>query len=349
MLTLLGDLQVPLLAAMLLGGCLGKAIKSLRTRSMAAGLGPTALFPLRLRAPAAIAMCVTELGLGIGLIVTCSEFGRGDPALLIRIGIGLLFLVATLALIELRSVRPDVGCGCFGEFSQTPVTGRAIARSALLCISALSIAKHRPITLPIPTSHLAVVLPLFAAELVVIALLSPEVQDLLVRIGYSAPCELRVVSPEHSLTALHRSAQWRKHAALITDQRPSDIWRELCWRYITYPSQFEGKDAELVFAIRLETRRPAVLSALVDAATGQVLPWPAGAAKPARVRIRVRARRPSIARPTAVVRADLRADPVARVEAASLPGVRSAGRSGARSGLRPGARHSNSHRRFPPA
>lgn len=332
MLTLFGDLQIPLLAAMLLSGCFTKATKVVKARSVFAGLGPTALFPLRLRTPAAIAMCATEFALGTGLIATCGEFGRGTPATLFRLGGGLLFLVAALALIELRSMRPDVGCGCFGEFSQTPVTGRTIIRSVLLGACSASSIKLRPIRPPVPTGHLPVVLLLFAAELAIFALLSPEVRDLLVRIGYSAPCELRVVSPEQSLAALHRSAQWRKHSKLVAVNQPSDIWRELCWRYITYPSQHAGKEAELVFAVRLESRRPVILSALVDTATGAIVPWPAGATRPARwhaiSRTRI-ARRPmarrSMARRSIARR---RPDPVIRAEAASLPGTTGARRAG---------------------
>jgi hypothetical protein len=282
MLILLGDVQIPLLAALLIGGCLTKAVKVVRTRTVAAGLGPTALFPLKLRAPVAVFMCVIELCLGIGLIATSTGFGGNAPAGLIRLGAGLLFLVATFALIELRSVQPDVGCGCFGEFSQTPVTGRTIARSALLAVAALATMKVGPITVPRWPAQDVVLLLMLVAELVVIGFLSPEIRHVLVRIGYSAPCEQRVVNPEQSLSALHRSAQWRKHSALIAGADPSDIWRELCWRYIAFPSKHAGKDAQLVFAVRLEHRRPVVLSTLVDTASGTVLPWPTGASRRAR-------------------------------------------------------------------
>lgn len=313
MLTLLGDVQIPLLAALLLGGCLAKAIKVARARTVAAGLGPTALFPLKLRAPVSVVMCAIEFCLGVGLVATSSTFGGDTPAGLIRLGTGLLFLVATFALIELRSVRPDVGCGCFGEFSQTPVTGRTIARSALLAVAAIATMKLGPITLPRWPGQGVALLLMLIAELVLLGFLSPEIRDVLVRIGYSAPCELRVVNPEQSLAALHRSAQWRKHSALIASRQPTDIWRELCWRYIAFTSKHAGKDAHLVFAVRLEHRRPVVLSALVDTASGAVLPWPPGASRPARIRLK---------RGTARVRPAHRADPVPHAEAAGMPSVR---------------------------
>lgn len=312
MLARLGDAQIPLLAALLLGGCLTKLIKAVRTRTVAVALGPTVLFPLRLRTPVAVFVCVAEFCLGIGLLVTSSGFGEGTQAGLIRLSTGLLLLVATFALIELRSVRPDVGCGCFGEFSQTPVTGRTIARSGLLAVAAIATIKLGPISPPRwPGQGMALIL-LLVTELVVLGWLSPEIRDFLVRIGYSAPCELRVVHPEQSLTALQRSAQWRKHSALVAGQEPSDIWRELCWRYIAFPSNHADKDAELVFAVRLDHRRPVVLSALVDTTSGAVLPWPAVSSRPTRAGLRGAFRM----RPTEHV------EPVMpRTETPGLPGV----------------------------
>lgn len=313
MLTLLGDVQIPLLAVLLLGGCVAKAVKVAQTRTVAAGLGPTALFPLKLRAPAAIFMCAIECCLGIGLIVTSSRFGEGTPAGLIRLATGLLFLVAMFALIELRSVRPDVGCGCFGELSQTPVTGRTIARSALLAAAALATMRLPAITPPRWPGQGVALLLMLAAELVVLGFISPEIRDVLVRIGYSAPCEVRVVHPEQSLAALHRSAQWRRHSVLIASDEPTDVWRELCWRYIAFPSSYAGRDADLVFAVRLEHHRPVVLSVLVDTASGAVLPWPAATSRPARVRLR---------RSAAPARSAPRTDPVPQAEAAGMPSVR---------------------------
>jgi hypothetical protein len=292
MLTLLREVQIPLLAALLLGACASKFVRVLQAKSMAAGLGPTALFPLKLRKPAAIAMCATEFGCGIGLIVTASKYGNGTPATLVRLATCLLFLVATAALIELRSVRPDIGCGCFGEFSTAPVTWRTIARSALLAVAALVTVRLRPPPVRTLRDSAGTLVLTLVVELAIFALLSPEIREIMVRIGYSAPCELRVVSTEQTLAVLKRSAQWRKHFDLIANRDPTDVWRELCWRYVAYPSRAAGKDAELVFAVRLDHhRKPVVLSALVDTATGAVLPWPAGSAKHARARHRARAER----------------------------------------------------------
>ena len=281
MLTDLGDIQIPLLAAMLLGGCAAKVARAIRRRSVGAGLGPTALFPLKLRPLAAGTLCAVELAIGTGLIVTAGSFGAGAAAHLIRLSACLLFVVATCALIELRSIRPDIGCGCFGEFSTSPITARTLTRSILLAAAALGTVWVQPmVRLPQTASAATPTLVMLLAELGLFGLLSPEVRDVLVRIGYSAPCELRLLSQEQTIATLHRSTQWRRHHALIADDQPADVWRELCWRYVAYRSRYNGREAELVFAVYLQNRRPAVLSVLVDAATGAVMPWPVSSGRP---------------------------------------------------------------------
>jgi methylamine utilization protein MauE len=277
MLTALGVAQIPLLAAMLVGGCSAKFARAVRRRSIGAGLGPTALFPLKLRPWAAGTLCAVELGLGIGLIVTAST--AGTPAKLVRIGTCLLFVVATCALIELRSIRPDIGCGCFGEFSSTPITARTLIRSILLAAAALGTIDLGPIQPPRSSGNVALALIFLLAELAIFGLLSPEVRDVLVRIGYSQPCELRVQSPDQTLATLQRTNQWRRNAALIANDQPLDVWREVCWRYLAFSSRHNGREAEMVFAVYLRTRRPIVLSALVDAATGVAIPSPVSSAR----------------------------------------------------------------------
>jgi hypothetical protein len=312
------EVQVPLLASLLLGGCAAKLVHVVRVRSIDVALGPTALFPVHLRRPAAVAMCGCELLLGVGLILTAGTIGRGAPTNAVRLGVALLFLVATCALIELRGARPDVGCGCFGDFSTAPVSGRTLARSALLAVAALSTVGLGPLQPPRP--GVAAILPLavFAAELALVAALSPEVGEGLVRLGYSAPCELRIVPPERTLAALRRSSQWRRHSGLITSGEPADLWRELCWRYVVYPGELHGRPVELVFAVFLRQHRPAIQAALVDSVTGDVLPWPPGSARPARERVGARRPLRPVRAPAAVLSAPT--DPGLGIPA--MPGAR---------------------------
>jgi hypothetical protein len=300
------EVQIPLLAAMLLGACLAKLGRVLRARSVDVALGPTALFPLRLQRPVAVAMCAAELTLGIALIVTAGRFGTGAAATAVRGVTAVLFVTAVGALIELRQHRPDVGCGCFGDLSSTPVSLRTIARSALLTLAAAGTIGVAPLRLPPPGGALALRLALLAAEIALIAALSPEIGQALVRLGYSEPCELRVLPAERTLSALRSSRQWRRHASVVTGHHPVDVWRELCWRYLVYPGSYGGREVEVVFAVYLRSRRPAVRAAVVDAATGEVLPPlhvlpPPAADRPVRP-LPPRAVGPWVARPAAGAR-----------------------------------------------
>ena len=270
------EVQIPLVAVMLLGACVTKLLRMRRTGSLDSGLGPPALFPMNLRRSVALTMCVVECGLGLGLIVTAGDTkvtGGLAAATVVRIGAGLLFAVATSALIELRTVRPDLGCGCFGDFSTAPVSGRAIARSAFLAAAILSTIDLRAVPPRTGAAGLEL-LAIVCAELVLIGFLSPEVGEGLIRLGYSEPCELRTVPSARTLAALRRSKQWRRYSGLIASEVPADVWRELCWRYVVYPSSYEARPADLVFAVFLQHRRPIVHAALVDSGTGLPLPWP---------------------------------------------------------------------------
>ena len=65
MLVAMREIQVPLLAVLLIGASAAKTRHAPWTRP---GPGPAAVFPLWLRRPAAIALCGTEFVLGVGLI-----------------------------------------------------------------------------------------------------------------------------------------------------------------------------------------------------------------------------------------------------------------------------------------
>ncbi|HWG12347.1 MAG TPA: MauE/DoxX family redox-associated membrane protein [Streptosporangiaceae bacterium] len=268
------EVQIPLLTVMLLGGCGAKALKVLKTRNMAVGLGPTALFPLRLRRPIAMAMCATECGLGIALIITAGSFGAGMPATVVRTGVSVLFLIAVGALIELRERRPEAGCGCFGDLSVSPVGARTIARSALLAVAAIATIGQPPLQMPESGRAAGLWIALLVAEVLVLAGLSPEVGKALARLGYSEPCEVRRISVDRTLAALASSATWRQYASLIGAAAPVDIWRERCWRFVVYPGETGGLDVNVVFAVHLRSRRPQVRVAVLDAVTDEALTDP---------------------------------------------------------------------------
>lgn len=333
------EAQVPLLALLLLGGSAAKLVRVLRVGTLDAGLGPTALFPMPLRRRVAIAISAIELGCGVALVVTAAGVGQGAAATATRLATSLLFIVATLALVELRSTHPDTGCGCFGDLSTTPVSARTLARSALLAAAGMATVSLPPLRLPQSGVEAVVVLAVIAAELAVIAALSPELGDALVRLGYSEPCELRRLPAGRTLAALRGSAQWRRRAGVITSDEPADMWRELCWRYVVFPARAYDRDAEAVFAVYLRPHRPLIHAALVDAATGTVLDWPGApqrrqrhavpgsAPQPARWPAGGRVPAPGLAGP-AFVSPGLYGPSLVGARAASLVGARAASPAG---------------------
>jgi hypothetical protein len=49
------------------------------------------------------------------------------------------------------------------------------------------------------------------------------------------------------------------------------VWREGCWRFVVYRGTRAGGGVDIVFAVYLQSRRPAVRAAVLDADTDEVL------------------------------------------------------------------------------
>ncbi|HEX2743218.1 MAG TPA: MauE/DoxX family redox-associated membrane protein [Streptosporangiaceae bacterium] len=274
MFTALREAQIPVLAVMLLGGCAAKAWRALHSRSAAAGMDATGPVPLHLRRPAVVMLFMAEALLGLGLIGTAGRLGDAVPhlaATIVRTATALFFLIAVGALNELRQRRPDAGCGCFGELSDTPVGLRTIARSGVLCASAVATIGLPPLRMPSSSTEAEMWLAVLAVELLLIAFLSPELGDILVRLGYTEPCELRRIPVGRTISVLRASSPWRRYASQVSTAEPADVWREGCWRFLVYPGIVSGRRVDIVFAVYLQTRRPAIRVAVLDAATDEIL------------------------------------------------------------------------------
>jgi hypothetical protein len=179
----------------------------------------------------------------------------------------LFFLVTAGALNEMRHRRPSSGCGCFGELSGTPVGLRAIARACLLSVSAAATIGLPPLRLPSAPVHAELWLASSVFELALIGFLSPELGEILVRLGYSEPCELSRLPVARTMAALHASAQWRRFAGQLSSATPEDVWREGCWRFLVYRGMARGRRVDIVFAVYLTPRRPVIRAAVLDADT----------------------------------------------------------------------------------
>jgi hypothetical protein len=270
MLTAIREVQIPLLAAMALGAFLAKAWRALRPRAHRARSDPADLFPAHLRRPIMVLVFAAELGLGLGLIGTAVKFGRDWPTLpatVVRTGTALFFLVAVGALNEMRQRRPDAGCGCFGELSGTPIGLRTIARPGLLCASAVATLGLPPLRMPSSPAEAELWLAMLAFELALIAFLSPELTEIMVRLGYSEPCELRRMPVGRTMSALHASSQWRRYAARSpAGHRRTSGARGAGGSWRTRDTG--GRPVDIVY---LQSRRPAVRAAILDADTDEVL------------------------------------------------------------------------------
>lgn len=270
-----GQVQALLLAVVLLGACAAKLSRVLRSRSVVAALDAASLFPPRLRRPAALAVSATELSLGVGILVTSGRAWHTWAAG-VRLATCLFFLIAMCATAELRESRPGAGCGCFGEASSKPPGARSVLRAALLATAALASLYGGELTLPPAGPAAALGLGILVTEVLLVAAVSPETGAVLARLGYTEPCELRVAPPQRALRALHRSRAWRRYGHLAVRAAPTDMWRELCWWYVVYPGWDGLDECDIVFAVEVRARRPAIRAVVLPHA-GQ--PSLAGAAE----------------------------------------------------------------------
>jgi hypothetical protein len=274
MLNLVREVQVLLLAMLLIGGGAAKLWHASGARAAGHGTGPTAMFPVRLRRPAVIALCATEFALGAGLLLTADGPGAGTAALMIRAATVVLFCTAVGALHELRGRRPDAGCGCFGELSHSPVSWRVMTRAALLCVAAVAAIGAPPLRMPGSAGQAWLTLAVAVAELALLAVLSPEVDQLIVRLSHAEPCELREVPVDRTLSALRSSVPFRRYQRFLAAETPSDVWREGCWRFVVFPGVLAARPVEVVFAVYLAGRHGPVRVGVLD--TGADIPasWP---------------------------------------------------------------------------
>ncbi|MFB4276005.1 MULTISPECIES: MauE/DoxX family redox-associated membrane protein [unclassified Nonomuraea] len=252
--------QLPLLVMMLLLGTAAKvlAVGSGREPGSLSRLGPAVLVPGRMQVPALLVCAAGELVLASGLLLTTHP--------LFRWGTVAFFALSTYVLLELRRRRPDAGCGCFGEVSSAPVGLRSIGRTVALTGMA-GMAVWTPVA-----GWVAATRPSWftAAGVVVLAMLSPEIEELIDRVRYRAPCEQRRGPAESvTLARLRSSGIWRAHRGELVSAEPYDTWRELCWRFFAFRNH---DDDDVVFAVYLSGRRPAVRVAVVSAADSGSLP-----------------------------------------------------------------------------
>jgi hypothetical protein len=116
-------------------------------------------------------------------------------------------------------------------------------------------------------------LAVIVAELAALVALSPEVGEILTRMSHTDPCELREVPLARTFSALEASAPWRRYRRYLVTDRPVDVWREGCWRFLVFPGVLGSRRVEVVFAVYLAGRQAPVRVGTLDVATGTAEVW----------------------------------------------------------------------------
>jgi hypothetical protein len=246
MLDLLRDVQIPLLGCVLLLACATKAVIRDDVESTA---------PPHRQRPFVPFVAIAEGTIGSALLVT--QVG------IVRLACVAFFAIATSIVGDLMRRGAGEGCGCFGGLSTAPAGRRGLARAGLLTVAAIASAG-------VPQSGAEVLgragagsVLVLAAETGLLLVLSPELAVAVERTRTVIPCELLDVPLAETYDRLYASEVWRDHEDSVSSAKPSEVWRELCHRYVVFPARVDGRSAEVVFAVPVDTRRTTVRAGLV--------------------------------------------------------------------------------------
>ncbi|MFC4908530.1 MauE/DoxX family redox-associated membrane protein [Actinomadura gamaensis] len=178
MVTLVQNVQVLLLAGVLLAACLAKlavrdpvsadsrARDRFRVHGVPVAERPTrALILLRDRR-AGIVLGLVEGTLGLALLLSSH--------LWLRVVAAVGFAGATWAVLELQAHRPEAGCGCFGGLSTKRVGRRSVVRATLFTAAAVVSLGASRAGVEVPRLGWGRVAGVLSLELALFASLSPE-------------------------------------------------------------------------------------------------------------------------------------------------------------------------------
>lgn len=255
------EVQLPLLAALLLMGAVGKAAPR------SEGTGVAVLVPQRWRRPVTLLTCLVEVVLAVALLTLTGPLGEAARVLTV-----LLFAVSVGVLLVVRRRDPEAGCGCFGGLSREPIGWRTLTRASLLAVAAVATVGLAPNGWEVAATPTLFHGAVLGVELLLLAVLSPELREALTRTLGREPCALREDSPRRSLRRLRRSDVWRTNTKVMLSTEPEDTWRHGCWRFLRYDGMRHGRRVDVVYAVRVGgPRRTRVRAALVERESGAVI------------------------------------------------------------------------------
>jgi hypothetical protein len=228
------EVQIPFLATLLLAGAATKALPHGRTPVL-----------VRYRGDGfALTLAAVEAVLGL-LLLTTSLF-------VVRLASVVFFATATSMVADLVRRGSEEACGCFGRLSTAPARRLGVVRAAVLTGSAVAAAGVPKTGVQILGSMGGRSVALLVVDCALFLVLSPEVVSAAQRRLHPIPCELRDVPLDATYATLRSSAAWQEHAASLTSAEPTDVWRELCHRYLAYPGEINGRPVEVVFAVPVD-------------------------------------------------------------------------------------------------
>jgi hypothetical protein len=143
-----------------------------------------------------------------------------------------------------------------------------VARAVLLTVAAVASSE-------VPATGLAILgrgWPVVVVEIALLALLSPELDTLVRR--RNVPCDLRDIPLADTYAALRSSEAWRIHMNILTSDRPSDVWRERCDRFVAFAAESRGRPAHVVFAVRHGAEGEVLAAVVTESAATGAAPGP---------------------------------------------------------------------------
>ncbi|MCP2338006.1 MauE/DoxX family redox-associated membrane protein [Actinomadura rupiterrae] len=287
MVTVVQNVQVLMLAGVLLAACLAKlavrepvsdaphAHDGVRVHGVPVAQRPTRMLLLLRNRRAGIVLGLVEGVVGLALLLSSH--------LWVRVVAAVGFAGATWAVLELRARRPEAGCGCFGGLSAKRVGRRSVLRAVLFTAAAVVSLGASRAGVEVLRLGAGRVVGVLALELALFASLSPELALLCQRVRDRArgdarsalvlglrarrdvPCERRPSPLSETFATLYASSTWLEFENALVSAAPLDVWREGCHRFLVYPARLHGTDMEIVFAVSTAARDRDVRHALLPA------------------------------------------------------------------------------------
>ena len=221
------------------------------------------------------AIALAELAVGLCVLVLP---GERWPLIAAAGLLGFALLYSTGG----QRLRPGSPCGCFGSLSTGVAWWQSVLRTGVLlgcCLAAIAGGEGWT------TVEEPGVWSLVAVELIALVWLSPERHALARAAGgwtrrwrwtverwrIGEDCANAAGPPARETRWLSKTELWGRVSGYVSTDQASEVWRDGCWEFATFPGRYEGAPATVVFGIPLDPFVPTRTVAVVDENEGSVL------------------------------------------------------------------------------